>query len=672
LDNGWSNSNTVTLRFMPLLANGNGAVDMATVLYTVNVSAGFAGSYNGWWGKLDNQTMHMLRAGMVAAVVDNGMGGEMVGGAIVLEGAGCALLSGWQEVPPVPTAGVGAAVVKLVGNALFFDITVSQLQGAVMTVHFHAAATIGSAAPMIFNATNLVIAPGRVQGVWANLDGPTQVALLAGLVYINIHSYARTGGEVRGQVFLMNPEPVSDCMANTCGPQMSMCNEDAECAMQEVKWIALSQTGWCGTSPAACAQLYAPQNSNSMASYQAAVNCFLNCSTVTPVPTSMPPTSMPPTSMPPTSMPPTSMPGSTTSPAGPPPMNPALVLCASQCNATYGAQCLGTPQCAAGLQQLLGSLQSGICKGQEHGCIVRFTPVNASASVQSLYVNASNCYLGCVSSNTGLQIVLPGYALLYSQVSGSAAVGTAVVQYAELVAGFFFDVTISGLQGNITSAYLHGPSLPGGFSPNIIRDVSRVFDVGATHLKTTIAGLTPQQIDWLLRGLVYVNVSTTAFPGGEVRGHIVLDGVGGAVLGGGGEFPPNNSTGTGTAALQFVGNSSVFYDITVQGLSGPITMAHFHGPAGFSANAGSLFTIVFDVNGRARGVWSNLTRTQQGWLSSGMVYLNVHTSKYLGGEIRGQIVGLAHIMYGGAVLSGRTVGMNNVPTAGTLAAKFVC
>ena len=80
--------------------------------------------------------------------------------------------------------------------------------------------------------------------------------------------------------------------------------------------------------------------------------------------------------------------------------------------------------------------------------------------------------------------------------------------------------------------------------------------------------------------------------------------------------------------------------MTFDGLSGPATMAHFHGPAPAGQNAGVLIWIspkgspvTSPVSGKA-----TLTEDQAKDLMAGTLYINVHTAKNPGGEIRGQVV----------------------------------
>ena len=106
------------------------------------------------------------------------------------------------------------------------------------------------------------------------------------------------------------------------------------------------------------------------------------------------------------------------------------------------------------------------------------------------------------------------------------------------------------------------------------------------------------------------------------------------------EVPANASpaTGYGFCVLDNAG-ANLSYSVTYSGLVAPRTASHFHGPATTAQNAAVVFAIAgagptADV---ITGSWAidatNLTRLQ-----SGLLYFNVHSTTFGGGEIRGQIL----------------------------------
>jgi hypothetical protein len=111
-----------------------------------------------------------------------------------------------------------------------------------------------------------------------------------------------------------------------------------------------------------------------------------------------------------------------------------------------------------------------------------------------------------------------------------------------------------------------------------------------------------------------------------------------AVLDGAHETPPNETTGTGTADVSFdTDTHTLSWTVNYSGLTGPATMAHFHGPAEPGAAAGVVVKLGPDVSSPITGS-GPLTDEQEGWLRKGLLYVNVHTAAHPPGEIRGQVV----------------------------------
>lgn len=110
-----------------------------------------------------------------------------------------------------------------------------------------------------------------------------------------------------------------------------------------------------------------------------------------------------------------------------------------------------------------------------------------------------------------------------------------------------------------------------------------------------------------------------------------------ATLDGKAEVPPNASTGTGTADIDYdPATKKLSWKLTYSGLSGPATAAHFHGPAEAGKNGGVAVAIPNATSSPAEGS-ATLTDAQAADLTSGKYYVNVHTAANPGGEIRGQV-----------------------------------
>ena len=107
-----------------------------------------------------------------------------------------------------------------------------------------------------------------------------------------------------------------------------------------------------------------------------------------------------------------------------------------------------------------------------------------------------------------------------------------------------------------------------------------------------------------------------------------------ATLTGPQETPPNNSTATGTATLLVSPDEKTArLSLSFNGLSSAETAAHVHGPAVPGVSAPPLFDLPL---GQVSDFGINLTPAQVQNLKNGLVYINVHSTNFTSGEIRGQ------------------------------------
>jgi hypothetical protein len=107
------------------------------------------------------------------------------------------------------------------------------------------------------------------------------------------------------------------------------------------------------------------------------------------------------------------------------------------------------------------------------------------------------------------------------------------------------------------------------------------------------------------------------------------------------QVPPVQTAATGTADLTYDAATRVLtWSVTYNGLSGPATMAHFHGPAAEGKNGPPVIwlaekgaTVTSPIKGQA-----TLTPDQAQQMMAGDWYINVHTKANPSGEIRGQVL----------------------------------
>lgn len=112
-----------------------------------------------------------------------------------------AQLTGASEVPPVMTAAAGRvdATLALASNVLTWRITYSGLSGPVTGAHFHGPATSAMNAAVVVPINAPLESP--ITGS-ATLTAAQAAELTAGKWYVNLHTAANPGGEIRGQVEL--------------------------------------------------------------------------------------------------------------------------------------------------------------------------------------------------------------------------------------------------------------------------------------------------------------------------------------------------------------------------------------------------------------------------------------------------------------------------------------
>lgn len=102
----------------------------------------------------------------------------------------------------------------------------------------------------------------------------------------------------------------------------------------------------------------------------------------------------------------------------------------------------------------------------------------------------------------------------------------------------------------------------------------------------------------------------------------------------------HNATSTPTGhvdALYFPSTHQLRYTITWQGLTGPVTVAHLHGPATPDQEAPHLVTIKGPYTTPLNGTMI-LSADGEKALLEGKTYINLHTQAYPKGEARAQLL----------------------------------
>lgn len=110
-----------------------------------------------------------------------------------------------------------------------------------------------------------------------------------------------------------------------------------------------------------------------------------------------------------------------------------------------------------------------------------------------------------------------------------------------------------------------------------------------------------------------------------------------AALTAGSEVPATDSKGTGEVSATYdPAAKTLTWKGSYSGLTGPVTAAHFHGPAEAGANAGVLVPVTASASPFEGS--ATLDDAKAADLAAGKIYFNIHTAANPKGEIRGQVV----------------------------------
>jgi len=110
-----------------------------------------------------------------------------------------ATLDGKSETPPNASAGKGTADIDYdaATKKLTWKLTYSGLSGPATAAHFHGPAEPGKNTGVAVAIPNAGTSPAEGS---ATLTDAQAADLMAGKYYVNVHTAANPGGEIRGQV----------------------------------------------------------------------------------------------------------------------------------------------------------------------------------------------------------------------------------------------------------------------------------------------------------------------------------------------------------------------------------------------------------------------------------------------------------------------------------------
>ncbi len=222
----------------------------------------------------------------------------------------------------------------------------------------------------------------------------------------------------------------------------------------------------------------------------------------------------------------------------------------------------------------------------------------------------------------GIQGVNPTFAT-------ARGTGRFVVDTTANTMQYFIDY--GGLSSSFTAAHVHGPA-----SSN--QDAPPVHAFAAANPITGVWTY-PESLEAdILAGRTYVNIHTTNFPGGEIRGQVVTYV---APMDGPQSSTPSTATGIGLFTLDPATNV-LSYVVRYTAVASE-TAGHFHGYAPHSQSGGVLANLASPVTLSPSGLTERtgtitLLAADVPKYDSGLAYVNVHSNTFGAGEIRGQIV----------------------------------
>jgi hypothetical protein len=234
--------------------------------------------------------------------------------------------------------------------------------------------------------------------------------------------------------------------------------------------------------------------------------------------------------------------------------------------------------------------------------------------------------------------------------------GNATVTFDSTRTNITVTITVANLGAPINNFHIHeGPA--GTAGPVVIN----LIGLGGTFTNGTMTGTFPVDAAVAQRmlqnpGNFYVNVHTTQFPGGAVRGQLAYV-TGGPVayaaeLRPGNEVPANSSPSYGSAFVTIDPvNSNITWEVNTSGIVSP-TLSHIH-RAGAGVNGPVIINFATSASqiagGHTHGSGPISAQQASAYLASDLTalsnpstangyYVNVHSTAFPGGEIRGQLV----------------------------------
>lgn len=207
--------------------------------------------------------------------------------------------------------------------------------------------------------------------------------------------------------------------------------------------------------------------------------------------------------------------------------------------------------------------------------------------------------------------------------TASNGFGCATVKVDTTANTLTYTIVHTNLSSPETAAHFHGMA-----GPRVNAGVLFALALG-NHKQGVVNYVQAQEAD-ILAGRMYINIHSQNFPAGEIRGQVVSHHI---EIDNAQEVPPNASAarGWGVVSIDKVNKQlSYFIEHNVANE----TAAHFHAFANYGVNAGVLINL--GTGSPKVGTVPYVAADERRWLD-GQVYVNIHSTAFPGGEIRGQV-----------------------------------
>lgn len=220
----------------------------------------------------------------------------------------------------------------------------------------------------------------------------------------------------------------------------------------------------------------------------------------------------------------------------------------------------------------------------------------------------------------------------------SSAYGVSTMWLNNGMDSLHYSVLYNGLSSNVSAAHFHNgePNQSGGVVKEMMPVGNSISGMWTKNDATN--PLTDEMISELLKGSLYLVVHTDSNPGGEIRGQVYRLAREGFIAELNGTQSGTNSGGQGTAIASYDRDRTNLHTmVAFDGLSGTVSAGHIH--FGKKGESGSVALGIEPFVNNGSYLYSPFNNT----LSLAMrrndsTYVNIHTSTFANGEIRGQLL----------------------------------